>query len=72
MKEKLIQLWERKERYIINATELENRKILFSQAFGALEMAMAMVDNWDAEAELIDLWSNEWKERLEEKVYEVR
>ena len=72
MKEKLIELWERKERYIINETQLENRKVLFSQAFGALEMAMAMVNNWDEEAELIDLWNDEWKARLEEKVYEVR
>ena len=72
MKEKLIELWERKERYIINETQLENRKVLFSQAFGALEMAMAMVNNWDEEAELIDLWNDEWKARLEGKVYEVR
>ena len=72
MKEKLIKLWERKERYIEKATEPADRKIFFSQAFGALEMAMDMVDNWDAEAELIDLWNNKWRERLEDKVYEVR
>ena len=72
MKEKLIKYWERKERYIINETHLENRRILFSQAFGALEMAMEMLDNWDKEAELIDLWNNEWRQRLEDKVYEVR
>ena len=70
MKEKLIELWERKERYIINETQLENRKVLFSQAFGALEMALAILDNWYEEAELIDLWNDEWKARLEEKVYE--
>lgn len=72
MKEKLINYWERKERYIEGATELADRKTFFSQAFGALEMAMVMTDNWDAEAELIDLWNNEWRERLEAKVYEVR
>ena len=72
MKEKLIELWGRKERYIINENQLENRKILFSQAFGALEMAMTMVNNWDEEVELIDLWNDEWKARLEAKVYEVR
>ena len=71
MKEKLIKLWERKERYITNET-LENRKILFSQAFGALEFAMEMLDNWDEESKLIDLWENEWKERLEAKIYEMR
>ena len=26
----------------------------------------------DKKAELVDLWNNEWKLRLEEKVYEVR
>ena len=72
MKEKLIKLWERKERYIINETQLENRRILFSQAFGALEMAMEILDNWDGEDELIALWNDEWKARLEEKVYEMR
>jgi hypothetical protein len=72
MKEKLITLWERKERYIENATDLADRKALFSQAFGALEMALAILDNWDAEDELITLWNDEWRTRLEEKVYEVR
>ena len=72
MKEKLIKLWERKERYILNETQLENRKILFSQAFGALEMALAVLDNWEQEDELIALWNDEWKERLESKVYEMR
>ena len=71
MKEKLIRLWRNKEHRIKNATELADRKTFFSQAFGALEMAMAMTDNWDEEAELIDLWNDEWKLRLEEKVYEV-
>jgi hypothetical protein len=71
MKEKLIKLWERKERYIVNTTQREEKKILFSQAFGALEFAMEMLDNWDKEAELIDLWNNEWKARLEAKVYEM-
>ena len=71
MKEKLIKLWERKERYIEDATELRTRETFFSQAFGALEMAMAVVNNWDEEAELIDLWNDEWKARLEAKVYEM-
>lgn len=69
MKEKLIKYWERKERYIINATRHEEKQINLSQAFGALEFAMEMLDNWDTEAELIDLWNSEWKQRLEEKVY---
>lgn len=71
MKEKLIKYWERKERYIMNATRREEKQINLSQAFGALEFAMEMLDNWDTEAELIDLWNNEWKVRLEAKVYEM-
>ena len=71
MKEKLIKYWERKERYIKDAPRYFDRIVFFAQAFGALEMAMAEADNWEQEAELIDLWNNEWKARLEEKVYEV-
>ena len=69
MKEKLIKLWERKERYIEDATELASRKTFFSQAFGALEMALAVLDDWEREDELIALWNDEWRERLEKKVY---
>lgn len=72
MKEKLIRLWRNKEHHIKNATELADRKTFFSQAFGALEMAMAMTDNWDEEAELIDLWNDEWKARLEGKFMKFR
>ena len=69
MKEKLIKLWERKERYIEDAPRYFDRMVFFAQAFGALEMAMAEVDNWEQEAELIALWNDEWKARLEGKVY---
>ena len=72
MKEKLIKLWERKERYIEDSADLADRKTFFSQAFGALEMALVMLDNWEQEDELIALWNDEWKARLEDKVYEVR
>ena len=72
MKEQMIKYWERKERAIKNEESLEYRKVHFSQAFGALDFAMSVLDNWDEEAELIDLWNNEWRKRLEDKVYEVR
>ena len=72
MKEQMLKYWERKERAIMNEESLEYRKIHFSQAFGALDFAMSVLDNWDEEAELIDLWNNEWRTRLEDKVYEVR
>ena len=67
MKEKLVKYWERKERQMEQYPD--GKAALLHQAFGALEMAMAIVDDWDKEAELIDLWNNEWKTRLEEKVY---
>lgn len=71
MKEKLIRLWERKERYIENAPRYFDRMVFFAQAFGALEMAMAEVDNWEQEDELIALWNDEWKARLESKIYDL-
>lgn len=67
MKEKLVKYWERKERQMEQYPD--GKVALLHQAFGALEMAMSIIDNWDEEAELIDLWNNEWKARLEEKVY---
>ena len=71
MKEQLIKLWERKERYIEDAIDIADRKTYFSQAFGALEMALAVLDDWEREDELIALWNDEWKARLEEKVYGI-
>lgn len=47
----------------------EGKTAFLSQAFGALDFAMETVSNWDEEAELVDLWNDEWKARLEEKVY---
>ena len=49
MKEKLIQLWERKERYMEEYPTREVRAAFFHQAFGALEMAMTISDNWEKE-----------------------
>lgn len=67
MKEKLIKYWERKERQMEQYPE--GKTAFFSQAFGALEFAIEMLNDWDAEAELIDLWNDEWKARLGAKVY---
>ena len=70
MKEKLIKLWECKERYIENTPRYFDRLIFFAQAFGALEMAIAVINNKEQEDELIALWADEWKARLEEKIYD--
>jgi hypothetical protein len=67
MKEKLIKYWERKEESIERYPA--GGRNFFAQAFGALEFAMAEVNDWDAENVLIELWNNEWKDRLEAKVY---
>ena len=67
MKEKLINYWERKERQMSQYPQGKENYLI--QAFGALEFAMDVLDNWNEEAELIDLWNDEWKARLEEKVY---
>ena len=67
MKDKLIKYWERKERQM--DTFPEGKVAFFAQAFGALDFAMESVDNWEEEAELVDLWNNEWKARLEGKIY---
>ena len=69
MKEKLIKYWERKERQMEQYPE--GKTAFFHQAFGALDFVMETINNWDEEAELIDLWNNEWKARLEAKAYEM-
>ena len=69
MKEKLIKYWERKERQM--ELRPESKTAFFHQAFGALDFAMETINSWDEEAELIDLWNNEWKARLEAKAYEM-
>ena len=67
MKDKLIKYWERKERQMDNFPE--GKVAFFTQAFGALDFAMEATASWEEEAELVDLWNNEWKARLEGKIY---
>ena len=69
MKEKLIKYWERKERQMEQSPEY--KAVFLSQAFGALDFAMEVLHDWDYEAELVNLWNNEWKPKLEAIVYEV-
>ena len=67
MKEKLVKYWERKERQMEQCPEV--KIAFFSQAFGALDFAMEAINDSDEKAELIDLWNDEWKARLEGKLY---
>lgn len=67
MKEKLIAYFNRQMHHMdINP---DGRPAYFSQAFGALDFALQVIDNWDEESELIDLWNEEWKPKFEAKVY---
>ena len=67
MKEKLIAYFNRQMHYMdINPTE---RRVYFDHAFGALEFACVVANDWDEESELIDLWNEEWKSKFEAKVY---
>ena len=67
MKEKLIKIWEREEKYIHLNKNLDERKANFNQCFGALLLAVEL--DRSLEYELAKLWMEEWKERLEKQVY---
>ena len=60
-------IWEREEKNLPLIKELEDRKAIFNQCFGALLLAVE-VDR-SLEYELAKLWTEEWKERLEKQVY---
>ena len=69
MKEKIINCWERFDRQMDHVTTLSEKTSLFNQAFGALQFAMELLNNWDTEDELIQLWENKWKPHFENKVW---
>ena len=69
MKEKLIKIWEREEKYIHLNENLDDRKANFNQCFGALLLAIEL--DGSLEYELVKLWMGEWKERLEKQVYGI-
>lgn len=67
MKEKLIKIWEREEKYLRLNKNLDERKANFNQCFGALLLAVEL--DRSLEYELAKLWMEEWKDRLEQQVY---
>lgn len=69
MKEKLIKIWEREEKYLRLNKNLDERKANFNQCFGALLLAVEL--DRSLEYELAKLWMEEWKERLEKQVYRI-
>ena len=46
-------------------------QIFFHQAFGAIELAMTMINDWEKEAVIADKWEREWKPAFEKIVTEV-
>ena len=67
MKEKLIAYFEHKRHQM--AINPDAKELYFHQAFGALDFAMRLVDDWDAESELVDFWNEEWKSKLEAPIW---
>lgn len=69
MKEQLIKMFEKKMSDMNFLNTYSARRSLFDQCFGAVWFACELLNDVDKENEILDLW-NEWKEKLEVKVYE--
>jgi hypothetical protein len=48
---------------------VSGRRSLYDQCFGAISFVAQIANDKTLEKELEDMWYNEWKEKLEEKVY---
>lgn len=46
-------------------------KVYFHQAFGATEFAMAIINDWEKEAVIVEKWEKEWKPAFEKIMMEV-
>lgn len=53
------------------ANDYDMVRTYFQQAFGATEFAMAMLDNWEQEAVIVEKWDNEWRPAFEKIMMEV-
>ena len=53
------------------ASDYDMVRTYFQQAFGAVEFAMAMLDNWEQEAVVVEKWDNEWRPTFEKIMMEV-
>lgn len=71
MKEKLVKYWERQMMMMERCDSIAVRKTFFDHCFGALEFCQFCRDGltFDEFSELCDLWTNEWREKIEGKVY---
>ena len=69
MVEQLIKFFEEKERDMQNPDiDWNIRKIFFDQCFGALEF-VNRVTHGKYEAELVELWQNNWHDKLLSIIY---
>ena len=72
MMETLIKCFEKYLSMMSAEKDWRVRKSFYDQAFGALTLAIQMCgSDWDEADKYVEMWNNEWKERLEAKVYEV-
>jgi hypothetical protein len=72
MMETLIRCFEKYLSMMSAEKDWRVRKSFYDQAFGALTLAIQMCgSDWDEADKYVEMWNNEWKERLEAKVYEV-
>lgn len=62
---------DRKLDWAQRAKDYTQARTYFQQAFGAVEFAMAMVNNWEDEAVIVTKWSNEWRPAFEKIMMEV-
>lgn len=71
MVEQLIKFFEEKERDMRKPDfDWSTRKIFFDQCFGALEF-VNRVTHGEYKAELVELWQNNWYDKLLTIVYEL-
>ena len=46
-------------------------QVYFHQAFGAAEFTMAMLNDWEKEAVIVEKWEQEWRPAFEKIMMEV-
>lgn len=63
--------FEQQERYMERFVTQQSRHIFLNHAFGALEFVIQNTPDEDVQTDLVRLWEEEWRPRLEAKVYGV-
>lgn len=63
--------FEQQERYMKRMDTVEQRRVFYDHCFGAMEFVEQNIPDEDTQIDLIRLWEEEWRPRLEAKVYGV-